>query len=296
MTFGSSLRIGEISVNINGDFDDAILIEKAKRAEKYVDTVWIGESDFFKSPFHVARLILESTDLNVGFGILRAGRCREALQNLKELLDYEGRVLVGVAAGDAGKVSEALECIMWLKKNLPFPVLGGGTGRRSIAELSRAADGMLLNHISPEHVRWAAGVSSSSFNAAYGPALILPSEFEQDLLLAAVLVMGSSRAFLREMGYLSVHERLRSVDLMGLIELRQRGEDLSDLQDFREILRFRGFLLNRFTLSGDLSGVALRTAELLKTCNHVVLGDPFFRDENFDKKLARLLEELKKRV
>ncbi|WP_456477679.1 hypothetical protein [Geoglobus ahangari] len=296
MTSGSSLRIGRVSVNINGDFEDDVLIEKAKRVEGRVDTVWVGESDFFRSPFHVARLILENTNLNVGFGILRAGGCERALQNLKELLDYEGRIFVGIAAGDGGRVSHALECIKLLKEKLPFPVLGGGTGRRSIDKLSRVADGMLLNHVSPQHVRWAAGISSSEFNAAYGPALILPSEFEQDLLLAAALVMGSSVGFLREMGYLSVYDELKRIDLMSLIERRQKGEDLSDVQDYRLLMRYKSFLLDRFTLSGDLQTVADKTAELLKVCDHVVLGDPFFRDENFDRKLAELLKELKKRI
>lgn len=296
MTSESSLRIGSVSININGDFDDETLIEKARRAEKHVDTVWVGESDFFKSPFHVARLILENTNLNVGFGILRAGRCRDAFQNLKGFVSYEGRVFVGIAAGDGGRISHAIDCIRLLREKLPFPVLGGGTGRRSIARLSTIADGMLLNHISPHHVRWAVRMSSSSFNAAYGPALILPSKFEQDLLLAAALVMGSSMGFLMEMDYLDVYERLRSVNLMELIERRQKGEDLSEVQDFRLLLKYKSLLLDRFTLSGDLQVVADKTAELLKLCDHVVLGDPFFREDNFDKRLAELLKELKKRI
>lgn len=296
MTSESSLRIGSVSLNINGDFEDEVLIEKARRAEKHVDVVWIGESDFFKSPFHVAELFLENTDLKVGFGILRAGSCENVLRNLERFRGYEDRILVGIAAGDGGSVAGAVECIERVKARFSFPVLGGGTGKKSILTISKIADGMLLNHISPEHVRYAVRLSSSGFNAAYGPSLALPSEFEQDLILATALVMGSSRQFLREMGYLHVYEKLKKVNLPELIERRQRGEDLYGVADFETLLKFREFLLERFSIAGSPETLAGKIAELLRVCDHVVLGDPFFREKDFDRKLSDILEILKKRI
>ncbi len=296
MTSESLSRIGRISLNINGDFEDEVLVEKARKAERYVDVVWIGESDFFKSPFHVAELFLDSTDLIVGFGILRAGRCESIIRGLRNLERYGDRIIVGISAGDGGRVSTAVDCIKKVKERFDLPVLGGGTGKGSISAISRVADGMLLNHVSPEHVRWAVRHSTSHFNAAYGPALSLPSEYEQDLILATALVMGSSRGFLSEMGYDEIFDELRTVNLMDLIERRQKGENLNADADFEKLLEYRDFLLERFSVAGSTEQISEKISQLLKICDHVVLGDPFFRDGDFDRKLAEILKILKKRI
>ncbi|AIY90849.1 hypothetical protein [Geoglobus acetivorans] len=287
------MKTGRIAININGDFEDRVLIEKAVRAEKVVGTVWIGDSDFFRSPFHVAELIAENTELNVGFGILRATKCRNIISELGKFRKYGDRIIVGIAAGDGGNVGMAERCIRKIKEKYDFPVVAGGTGKIAIRTLSNTADGILLNHISPEHVTWALRYSCAKFNAAYGPALILPSEFEQDLLLASALVMGSSKSFLSEMGYQDVFERVARIDLLKLILKRQKGDDLSDESDFIELLQHRDFLLEKFTLSGTQKAFAEKLSELMTIVDQVILSDPFFRDENFDEKLAKVLKYLK---
>ncbi len=288
------LKIGRIGLNINGDFEDEVLVERARKAEKLVSIVWIGDSDFFKSPFHVANLFLENTDICIGFGILRAVKCESKIRELEKFRGYEDRVVVGVGSGGAS-ISATASCVKSLKEKFDFRIFAGATGKKSISILSKVADGMLLNHISPRHVGWAVKFSSSYFNSAYGPSLILPSDFEQDLILATSLVMGSSRSFLEEMNYLNVYEEIQKINILELIEKRQRGEDLSRYDDFKKLLKYRKFLLENFSISGDELRVAEKIDQLLNICQHVVLGDPFFRNENFHKSLRRIIEILKKK-
>lgn len=293
MTSERLLKTGKVSVNINGDFDDETIIEKAQRAERVVDTVWVGESDFFKSPFYVARLILENTSLNVGFGVLRAKNCLKIIEELKRFERYGDRVIVGISAGDGGKIELARDCIIKVKEKFSFPVVAGGTGRKAISTLSEVADGFLFNHISMNHVRWALNHSKANFNSAYGPALIEPSEYFQDLILASALVMGSSKSFLREMGYGRIYREISKVDLFKLISLRQEGEDLSEIEDFRILLNNKDLLLEKFTLYGNLEEFSKKLSELAGLVNQIILSDPFFRDNDFDRKLEMAIKNLK---
>ncbi len=296
MTYESLLKTGRLGININGDFEDKILIEKAVKAEKHVKAVWIGDSDFFKDPFHVAKLVLENADLIVGFGILREKNCSIAIKKLEEFSNYEDRVIVGISAGDGGRLKDAARCIEALKKSFDFPVVAGGTGRKSISMLSEIADGILLNHISPHHVEYALKYVKSDFVAAYGPCLILPSPFEQDLLLATAMIMGSSRSFLEDMGYWEIYREISKTDVINLIAKRQKGMDLRGLREYRHIENYKDFLLENFSLAGIMDEISAKIEKLLEMCDHVILSDPFFRDENFDKKIKEIVENLKKKI
>ncbi len=295
MTSESLLRTGRIGININGDFEDEILVEKAIKASKHVDVVWIGDSDFFKEPFHVARLVIENTDLAVGFGILRAKKCRRIMKELEKFRGYEERVIVGVAAGDGGNLENTAKCIQRLKEKFRFPVVAGGTGKRAISKLSKISDGILLNHISPKHVDFALRYADSDFVAAYGPCLVLPSQFEQDLLLATAMIMGSSRSFIEEMGYTEIFDRIRKIDILSLIGERQKGKDLNAFEEFRKLQAHREFLFEKFSVAGDIDEVSNKIFFLLEKCHHVILSDPFFREEDFDLKLRKIVENLKKK-
>uniref|UniRef100_A0A7C3YBY2 LLM class flavin-dependent oxidoreductase n=1 Tax=Geoglobus ahangari TaxID=113653 RepID=A0A7C3YBY2_9EURY len=282
MTSKNFSKIGKISVNINGDFDDEILLDKLKKIKKIVNTVWIGEADFLKDPFHVAKLFLENSEVYVGFGILRANNCGRIIKELSTL--NSDRILIGLAHPNAEIV---MNCIKKIKEKYKFPVFCGATGKKNISILSQVADGMLLNHISPKHVSWALKFSKTDFNAAYGPALILPSKFEQDLILAAAIVMGSSKSFLREMGYWDVYQEISKVDLPRLIELRHKG-DITHEEDYKILLKHREILLQNFTLSGSFEVFIEKLRDVINLCDHVVLSDPFFREENFDKLLKKI--------
>lgn len=275
-------KIGKISVNINGDFDDEILLDKLKRIENLVNIVWIGEADFLRDPFQVAKLFLENSEIYVGFGILRASNCGRIIKELSRL--NSDRIFVGLAHPRAKLV---LDCIKRIKEKYRFPIFCGATGRKNISILSQVADGMLLNHISPKHVSWAIKFSKSDFNAAYGPALILPSEFEQDLVLAAAIVMGSSETFLKEMGYWDVYQEISKVDLFRLVDLRHKG-DITHEKDYKILLKHRKTLLENFTLSGNFEVFVEKLKNVINLCDHVVLSDPFFREENFDKLLKKI--------
>jgi len=295
MTYESLSRIGKLGVNINGDFEDEILIEKALKAEKHVNVVWIGDSDFFKDPFYVARLLIENTDLTIGFGVLRAKNCQRILNELENFPD-ENRMIVGVSAGDGGKIESARRCILKIKEKCRFPVVAGGTGKKSLTELSRISDGFLLNHISPKHVDYALQYVHSEFISAYGPCLVLPSQFEQDLLLATAMIMGSSRNFIDEMGYTRIFEEIKKIDILKLIAERQKGKDLNEFKEFAKLTSYREFLFEKFSIAGNIDEVSEKIALLLQKCNHVILSDPFFREKDFDKKLREIIENLKKKI
>jgi len=282
MTSEKFSKIGRISVNINGDFDDEILVDKLKRVEDLVEIVWIGEADFLKDPFHVARIFLENSEVCVGFGILRTENCGRILRELGSL--DSDRIFVGLAHPKAYRV---VDCIKKIREKYGFPILCGATGRKNISVLSQVADGMLLNHISPKHVSWALRFSKADFNAAYGPALILPSEYEQDLILAAAIVMGSSKTFLKEMGYWEVYQEISRVDLKRLVDLRHKG-DIRGESDYKILLKHREILLQNFTLSGGFEVFVEKLKKVIDLCDHVVLSDPFFREENFDKLLKKV--------
>ncbi len=295
MTYESLSKIGKLGININGDFEDEILIEKALKAEKHVNVVWIGDSDFFKDPFYVAKLLIENTDLTIGFGILRAKHCHRILKELENFSDND-RIIVGVSAGDGGKIENAMRCILKIKEKYRFPVVAGGTGKKALTELSRISDGFLLNHISPKHVDYALQYVHSEFVSAYGPCLILPSQFEQDLLLATAMIMGSSRNFIDEMGYTRIFEEIKKIDIFGLIAERQKGKDLNGFKEFAKLTNYREFLFEKFSIAGNIDEVSEKIALLLQKCNHVILSDPFFREKDFDERLKKIIENLKKKI
>ncbi len=292
----SLLRIGRIGININGDFDDEVLVEKALKASEYVNVVWIGDSDFFKDPFYLADLFIENTDLIVGFGILRVKNYHRILNELEKFSGIEERVIVGVAAGDKGSIETTVKCIQKLKEKFEFPVVAGGTGKKALSRLSRVADGILLNHISPHHVNHVLRYVNSDFVSAYGPCLILPSHFEQDLLLATAMIMGSSKSFVEDMGYTEIFEKVRAVDIISLIGERQRGNDLNKFEEFRRLQIYRNFLFENFSISGSIDEVSNKIALLLEMCNHVVLSDPFFREEKFDRFLKKIIQNVNEKI
>jgi len=155
---------------------------------------------------------------------------------------------------------------------------------------------MLLNHISPKHVDFALKHSKAEFNAPYGPCLVLPSEYEQDLILATAMIMRSSKTFLEEMGYIGALHSIESIDVLSLIHERQKGRDLRTVDEFRELEKFREFLLENFSISGGVGEITAKIEILLEKCQHVILSDPFFRDEKFDVHLRKILENLKKKI
>ena len=276
--------LGRISVNINGDLPDSELIDRARIAENNgINIIWIGETPFFRDPFEVAAVIAGATSIMIGFGTvspLRRG-CGEILGRVESLVDKFGeRFILALSPGEVKKGAvDAISSCISMAKNRGFPVMAGCSGKRMTRKTSEIADGILFNYVFPDHIKWISSfMERKVFTAAYGPALLLPSQFFQDLLIACALVMGSNREFLEEFGYLEVYSEISKASIDEMIVLRQHGYDISGHPDSILLMKHSQFLLERFSICGSVSDVRGRIDALLKFCDHVILGDPVFRD------------------
>ncbi|MFN3384567.1 MAG: hypothetical protein ACK401_06710 [Archaeoglobaceae archaeon] len=111
---------------------------------------------------------------------------------------------------------------------------------------------------------------------AYGPALILPSEFEEDAALASAIVLkGVEKRF-----GVNLNE-----DLKRLVDLRRKRISIAN----SSVFSMKEFLIEKFAIAGNFEEVSSRIRELLRVCDHVVLSDPFFRDQNSMKALKSLV-------
>ncbi|RLI79862.1 hypothetical protein DRP05_02640 [Archaeoglobales archaeon] len=262
---------------------DGELIKRAKIAsEAGIKIVWIGEFEGFKDPFYVAELIADFVDF-VGFGILSPIK-RKYNEIFRLLSKFDRKIVVGIAPGNFNNPKEALEmtidCIKYLKKRLEVPVLAGCSSPIITKKSSEMADGILFNYVKSEYIRWISKfVKKKLFIAAYGPSLILPSEFFEDLLIASAIVV-SSKAFVKEFGFDELFEEIRQIDFQKLVEIRQMGKSIKHTPDYKILDRYSNILLENFTISGDVNSITIRIKDLLEHCNHVILSDPFFRDAN----------------
>ncbi|MEM1578497.1 MAG: hypothetical protein QXN34_00595 [Archaeoglobaceae archaeon] len=271
--------IGKVSININGDLSEKEIAEKGRIAEKSgLKVIWVGDFDF--DPFLTAEILAKHTELLIGFGVLSVEKreCEKILSEIESLEERFGnRFLVGVGAGefkDAKKaVEKVLRCIETLK---PRKVFAGCSSPRIARLSSRIADGVLINYINPSLVKWLSSYIEMGLKIAYGPTLFFPSQFEEDLVLAAAIVLkGVEKRFGINLG----------LNLKELVSKRRRGESISDSGVFKH----REFLLNNFALYGDLEEIKAKIKALLQICDHVVLSDPFFRDEQSLKNLELIV-------
>ena len=277
-------RLPEVlGLNINGDLPDDRLVEVASRADEAGAVIWIGENPLFKDSFYVADLIADYVSVPIGFGIVSPLRrsCSEIIEKVRCLMK-KADVLVGIAPGSFEDPKLAIEitlrCLERLRE-LETPLFCGCSSPLITSKASAIADGILYNYGHPEHLRWISSFEVREvIRVAFAPALILPSEFEQDLLLACAIVACSSKRFMREFGFEAMCMDFAELDFGRLISIRQSGGDLFECERFKTILKYRGILLDRFSISGDVASVRRRIKDLLDICDHIVLGDPFFRD------------------
>jgi 5,10-methylenetetrahydromethanopterin reductase len=279
----NNVNFGKVSVNLNGDLNDEELVEKAKKVEKAgVKIVWIGDFDF--DPFRTAEIIAENTDLLIGFGVLSASKrdCGEIIEKVGELEERFGkRFVVGIGAGQFRDAKDAihrvLNCLKMLK---PRMVFAGCSSPKITRMASEIADGILINYVDPKLVEELASLTKG-IKVSYGPCLILPSEFEEDLVLASAIVLkGVEKRF-----GIRIEENLEK-----LVEMRRKGISIKN----SEIFKLKDFLLEKFAIAGDVDLVVLKIRKLLAICDHVVLSDPFFRDEKSLKMFSYLLRACEK--
>ncbi len=286
---------GKVGLNINGDLSEREIVERVRLAERTgIRTIWVGEFEGFEDPFVVAEIISSaSKKVNIGFGVLSTSRrgCEKIVEGLEALEQrYGERYILGLGAGNFDDASKAFrnlrECV---EKVSGFCLVLGASSPRTL-KLASETDGVLFNSVNPEFVKWMNGfVEGDVFKAAYGPALLLPSEYEEDLIIAASIVFLGSKKLISEFKMQEIAHEISKVDIMELVELRRSGKSIRG-HGSETLFKYREFLLQNFTISGGVLDVAERMKKLLEICDHVVLADPFFRDVESVRKLEVLIE------
>lgn len=208
----------------------------------------------------------------------------------------ENRVVVGIAPGNFDNPKKALEitidCIKYLKKHIQTPILAGCSSPTITKRSSKIADGILFNYVKAEYVSWISKyVEKEIFIAAYGPSLVLPSEFFEDLLIASAIVI-SSKAFTEQFGFEKLFNETKKIDFQKLVEVRQLGKSIKNLPEYVILDKYSDVLLKNFTISGDVDTIASKIKDLLKSCNHIILSDPFFRDDDSMKSLKKIMGKI----
>lgn len=284
---------GRIGLNVNGDLEDREILERVRLAEEAgIRMIWVGEFEGFKDPFAVAETISQNSKINIGFGVLSVSRreCEKIVKEFEELEQkYGERYILGLGAGNYSNAAEAFKKLKDCIEKLPFCVVGASSPKT--LKLASRTSGVLFNSVNPAFIEWMNGfVEKDVFKAAYGPSLLLPSEFEEDLIIAASIVFLGSKALISEFEMQNIAGEISGVDVARLIEQRRLGRSIADLDNAEGLLEHKDFLLKNFTLSGNIASVAEKIRELLKICDHVILSDPFFRDLNSMKRLKELVK------
>ncbi len=261
----------EVNVNWSRRFSEEDIALRVQLVEKGgIKKVWAGEFDFFRDPLEVAEVVGEYTSLETGL-ILRPSR-----RVVKLAEKYDVCVVPGNTGADALK--RTLKVIEEVKD-----VYVGCSGRVLAEKAFRIAGerlGIMPNYVKSEFIRWLCGNHSWRKILPIGPTLILPSEMKDELLMAAILVMTSNRSFAKAFGFEKEFLTLSSIDIKKMIAN-------SKLERSRELNELEAFLLENFTVSGDLREVGEKINSL-RDFDGFILADPFFRDLNSLKCLKHL--------
>lgn len=287
---GLAKGITKLGINFNGNLDDEELVKRAKIVKKSgINVIWIGEFEGFKDPFYVAELISDFIDV-IGFGILSPLKrdCEEILKTLRNFRRIKDKIIVGIAPGKFLNARMAVDvtvsCMKYLKKHLEAPVIAGCSSPLITKKSSEVADGILFNYVKAEYIRWIKGfMGKEIFTAAYGPSLVLPekreeSEFYESLLIASSIVIPEKK-FVERFELQGLIDEIKKIDFDRLIEIKHSIGTIKHLPEYGILQKHSDFLLENFTISGKVEVVAGRIEELLKECEHVILSDPFFRDD-----------------
>ncbi len=279
-----------LGVNINGDLEDRDIVRIAKRCKL---PIWIGDNPLFKDPFYVADLIADYVSF-VGFGVVTVERgCKEILNKFKTLVNEhkDTTFALGIGAGSLRGyegLRAVLNCLRILRDDVKI-LLCGCSSPVITAESSKIVDGILFNYGYPDHLKWIYRyLKRDVCKVAYAPSLILPSEFEKDLLIACAIVSCSSESFVKSLGYESMFQELSKLDFREVIVKRKEENTIPEV-----IEKYRRILIEKFAIAGNFERFIERVRELLKICDHVVLGDPFFRDRRSLECVKDVLRQLK---
>jgi 5,10-methylenetetrahydromethanopterin reductase len=283
----------DYGLNFNGDQPLEKIKKGARIAEESgYDYIWVGENPEFVHPFPVIAAIAEATStITVGSGIIspflnRCGHIGSGFKVFREA--YGDRFVIGIAPGDRlglervgvevrgieGRVKECLHDL----ETLGFRFFIGASEPKLLALGNALCDGVLLNYVNPEYVKWSLGfLEKPMYAATYSPSLLLPDEdsMKHLRLAAAVVAAGSNPAFQREFG---LEGKVREI------------RDILRRKDYGELQKHDSFLLDGFTLSGSLPEIADRIDELGKLgIKQVVLGSPMSNNLKSIGKLASII-------
>jgi 5,10-methylenetetrahydromethanopterin reductase len=279
----------DYGVNFNGDQPYVNIKKGAGMAEGGgFNCIWVGENPEFMHPFPVIAAVAEATsNITVGSGIISPflNKCAHIVTGFKVLREaYGDRFVIGIAPGDKPslkqvgvefKGSRITECLQSLK-SLGFRVFIGASEPKLLG--NALCDGVLLNYVNPEYVKWALRfLEKPLYAATYSPSLLLPDEDNREVLriAAATVATGSNPAFQREFGLESKIGKLR---------------DILHRKEYGELQKHDSFLLEGFTLSGSLTEITDRIDELGKLgIKQVVFGSPMSNNLKNIGKLASII-------
>ncbi|MFP3947046.1 MAG: hypothetical protein ACLFVI_09110 [Archaeoglobaceae archaeon] len=271
-----------LSLNINGDLPVDDLKYRVKIAEEAgIEQIWIGELEQFQNPIEVAKEVEPETNAEICV-LLSPSRnpCSDIAAAAK-------KYTTGLIPGRTKDLELFISCLKKVKKEGGV-VYAGVSGPKIAEKASQYADGLLLNYVYPEYIEWIKGFLKRDISTySFGPSLVLPSPFYEDLLIAAAIVLQSNQSFLEAFDLQEMSQRI-PLDLSKLIQLRQARQSVNEMPEFRPIKEYSPDLLGLFTISGELQEVRNRIHQLLQLCDSVVLGDPFFRDIQSLKNLKSL--------
>lgn len=273
-----------LSLNINGDLPVEDLKDRVKIAEEAgIKEIWIGELEQFKNPIEVARHLEPETEMEICV-LLSPSR-----SSCSDIVTTAKKYRTGLIPGRAMDLNSFVYCMEKVKNEAGL-VYAGVSGPKITEKSSQYADGLLLNYVYPEYIEWIKGFMKRDIPTfSFGPSLVLPSPFYEELLIAASVVLQSNKHFLEVFNLQEMSQQI-PLDLSKLIRLRQARKSVNETPEFVQIKKHSEDLLNLFTISGGIEELRNRIAKLLGLCEGVVLGDPFFRDVQSLKNLKNLKE------
>jgi 5,10-methylenetetrahydromethanopterin reductase len=304
----------EVGINFNTDLPINHIVKGVNIAEEYgYDYVWIGESFQYSHSIPIAALISKVTE-KIKIGIIvspKIDQCAHIVKSIQTLREaYGERYAVGLVPGDALKLEaiglkifNALEEIRSCIKNFPrpnlrvklnfdghipklckltpLPIYIGASGPKMINEGSKIADGLLLNYINPELVKWALEFIDvkNCCIAAFGPILLKPAR--EELLMAlristAIVASGANKSLVKKFNIEKEVEEIKKIFVKG---------------DFNALKKYDEFLIKKFAIYGNIKEVKNKIEKLKRIgVDQIIFGAPFCKDLEGIKKIGEILK------
>ena len=279
----------DFGINFNWNQSHIKIRDGTKIAEEIgFDYIWVGENPQFIHPFPIIATIAGITSkITVGCGIISPylNKCENICTTFKMLNEnYGNRFIIGIAPGDKRSLKEVginikedkiKKCISKLK-DLELTVFLGAAGPKLLGNTS--IDGILLNYVNPEYVKWALKfIKERTYVATYSPSLLLPDrKYKKSLRTAAATVAaGSNKEFQREF---NIEDKVKDI------------QHILSRKDYGKLKKYDSFLLDRFTLSGNVHEINDRIQELRKLgINQTIFGCPMSNNLASIKKLFSII-------